>query len=669
MPTMHVSRWLVAASLSLLPALAAGAEAAPIAGNRAPIAGDGRPTPEDREIPRDRGRLFLLEKDLQRELKRLEDPGTGIEKRVEIIGVFALTRERRAAPLLVTLVQEKKEDMALKTAALWALGEIGDLRGMAAFQFALNAIYNKDTEWSAGKAISFEVEGGEKTISLREMCEAQLAKLAEATFEDKQGRLQSAISAYASLLSARIKDNITEPLATPNLPTESAEAGKLRAALITLAAVGDRDSRAVKAVIDVLKADDKFFPWDFKVIAAEALSSLIRQRAEQFKELKTKDTLADDVFRAFIEGAVVTDVPEVREIAGGLFRKMGWADRAARSIVTVLQQPNLPKTMCYRAVEALAFIQSKEAADQLMFMLFDPDRNIRWRAAVALGATGDRRATKLLCKLTKDQDFYVREKAIAALGHMEDPAALPDLAVAMGDPDYRVRRQAAVALGRLGRRQAIPVLVNQGLKDSSPWVRGMSIVALGYVGRTDGVKHIPDMLADKDAGVRLVAVQVLERFLNPGATRALVAALGDADKAVREAAVKAVGERIQRTPKETLDLLTQATANSKGDARSAAVQCIATDYRAALVAKDTKRRDLYEQLLAKASEPLPTALIAALGDAKAETRAAAGKLLADHGWAHKNKDLIAPVAALATDPDPKVRTVGLLARNYLNNPR
>ena len=613
--------------------------------------------PEDREVPASHGQLRLKDDAYKRLAGELKDAAKPLDQRVEIVGLFAYFRDARAVPQLVAAVAAKAEPMALKTAALWALGEIGDPRAMPAFQYALNQMYVKDpekknTEWTQAKGVIVEADGKERTISLRAVCEGSLGRLAEPVLP-------------------RLTDALVAPslrAVTPEKPPEDDEAaGHLRAALISVAAVGDRSPTAIQALTTVLTADDKLYPWDFKIIAVEALSSILVRRFEEFKEMKARDKLSDDIAVAFIQAFAITELPEVRETGGAALRRVGRADRAGKGLVALLKTPGLPKAVRYHAIEALASLESPEAASQLVFLLFDPDRNIRWRAAVALGTCGDKRAAEYLRQVMKDKDPFVRVKAIAALGHLNTATVLPDLAVALEDPDYRVRRQAALALGRLGQRQAIPALVNRGLKDSSPWVRAASIIALGYITRSDGLKAVPPMLADKDPGVRLVAVQVLDKFLNPGATRALIAALGDSDLAVREEAVKAVPDRIQRGPKEVLALLTDAIAKTQGMPRLAAIQCVDSDYRKLGAAKDARRRALYDALMAAPDAPLAAALIAALKDENERVRAAAGKLLADHGWAAKNRELLDAAAALANDASPLAREVGGKARNFLNN--
>ncbi len=660
MPSVRGSVRVLAVCLLLLPAWAAGGAAAP----------------EDREVPPNRGQLRLKPDACQRLLAELRDAGRPLSQRTEIVGLFAYFKEERAVPDLVAIVRSERESMALKTAVLWALGEIGHSLAMPAFQYALNQIYVKKPEWVNARGMTVALEGQEeKELSLRELCESRLGRLAERVLV--KGSASEHTGFVDTLLAPLVKG------VTPDKPPEEDEGtGRMRAALISVAAVGDRSPTSLNALTTVLTADDNYYPWDFKVIASEALATILVRRTEEFKRMaaelkgaRVRDKLADEIATAFIQAFAITDSPEVRETGGLALRKAGWADRAAKSLVTVLKTPNLPKRVRYRAIEALAYLESKEAADQLIFLLFDPDANIRWRAAVSLGSCGDKRAAGFLRKLTHDEDHFVRVKAVSALGRLGEFAVLPDVAVAMGDPDYRVRHAAARALGALGFRQGIPALVNKGLKDPSPTVRAVSIVALGRIGRDrdkEGLKEVAAMVADKEPAVRLVAVSVLAKFTNPDASKALVAALGDADTTVRAEATKAMADRIQRNPKVALELLSDAIAGSKGAERLAAIQCVDADYRKAIGTreKDPKRAALYERLLGTPRDRLAAALVASLKDDDAKVRAAAGRLLLDHAAPPRRlKELLAPVAELATDLDRDARTVGVLARNHLNSIR
>ena len=662
--------WPLAIVLSLTPWLAMAGAAKPKPKPEA------APTtkPEDREIPPFRGRIYMLDKEFNLCLRSLRSRRTPLDKRIEAIAAFALTRDHRVVGEFRKMVSpDRNEPIEIRVAVLWALGEIGDERGLPALQYALYQMLLNNKAWDYEQGIHVEVDGQPQKISLQKMVTAQIARLAEgrvSKFVDKEGK---AHDGFVEFLLAPL-DGVTEG--------EDPKADRRRAALITLAAVGDRDGRAVKALCSVLRADDKYYPWDFKVIAARALGGLVKQRREAFGGMEAKDKLLDDIAKAFIEGAVVTDVPEVREIVGWSLRQMGWADHAGRQLAIVLESPALPKASRFRTIEALTFIQSKEAADALILQLAHTDPNVRWRAAVALGATGHKdpwTAVRFLAKLTTnppEKDPKVRMKACAGLGHLEKTRAIPYLAVAMDDADWRVRAQAAVALGKTGNRAAIPALVGRGLKDPAVHVRGMSIVALGDLKREEGLKHVATMLTDpnareKSAAVRLVAVRVLDQFLNPWSTNAIIAALGDDDTKVREAATKAMKSRLARRAKSTLPMLTNVIAKSTGPGRGAALKCVMDDYRSPKTLNTPKRKAFYDELLGDAASPLAAALLETVEDTKGDgkTRALAATFLTDLAWRRKprSKDILTRIAALTRDPEAGVRAAARAARNYLHN--
>jgi radical SAM superfamily enzyme YgiQ (UPF0313 family) len=154
------------------------------------------------------------------------------------VGILALTGERRAVKHLVGLVTSDKEPLPLRVAVLWALAEIGDPRGIVAYQYALQKIYVKDPQWAEAKGITIQSEGGERTISLREMCEARLGRLAEPVL------LKQAADQHPGLVDMLLAP-LTKGITPEKPPEEDAATGRLRAALLSVAAVGDRSLTAV----------------------------------------------------------------------------------------------------------------------------------------------------------------------------------------------------------------------------------------------------------------------------------------------------------------------------------------------------------------------------------------------------------------------------------------
>ena len=612
------------------------------------------PAPPSREVPPDRGRIYLKDRELRVQLRRLADSSLSVSERIQVIGVFALTREKVATPLLVKIVRSR-EPVEVRVAALWGIGEIGDPRGIVALQYALGQIYAEQAAWRYGKGIT--VPGAKEPIPVRDMCEQQLGRLAE-----------PAVEKFAKILLAPLELQSYSPGQGTKKTEETDADGRRRAALITLAAIGD-NLIAVNALCRVLTAEDAHYPWDFKIMAAQALSSLVEHRRKDFKGVEAKDHMADVIADAFIKAVTLTELPEVREIVGWTLRHMGWADRAAKSLILVLQTQGIPKVLHYRIIEALADIQSKVAVSELIFRLHDPDRNVRWRAAIALGLIRDPKAIPYLRKLTRDRDRFIRTKAVAALGHIEAGTALPDLAVATEDIDFRVRREACRAIGRIGRPQGIPALV-RALKDSRTSVRAMAVIGLAYIGRAEGLKAAVPLVQDREPSVRQITVQVLDRFLNPWATEALIGALGDKDAQTRGAARRSVQDRIRRRPTSTIPLLVQVIADSTNRGRLAAIEIIDADYRLAAAAKTGRRASLYDSLLTKANKPLATALTWALDDKDPKVRHLAAKFLCQFAAKRKDSKLLETIVEkLDGAADPALQRIRQRARSFLMNLR
>ncbi|NQT88503.1 HEAT repeat domain-containing protein [bacterium] len=630
--------------------------------------------PDDREVPPDRGRLFIKDPMIFRGLLvDLQTQSRGPAKRINAIGIFALTREQIAVRPLVSIAMNANEHIDVRVAALWALGEIGYPRSakpaakleypaaLPALQLALYEILadapNKNP-WRKSKGLTAEVGGKTVTISVKDMVMDQLARLGEPVAPK-----------LAEFLARPIKENITtEPNAT------TPDVGRMRAALVTLVAVGDRSSVAVRALCDVLRANDAYYPPDFKVIAAQGLASLAANRKKVLADVEARDPLAEYIARAFVEACVISQVHQIREIAGTALRDMGKADTAVREVLIILNAPTIPKEVRYRAIETLAFVHTpdkitaSQAADALIVQLHHADRNVRWRAAVSLGAVGDSRAVAYLRRLVQDEKPLVRIKVIAALGHLESKDALPDVVKALTDTDHRVRRQAALALGRLGAESSVPDLVRLGLKDKHPSVRSSSIIALGYIGGVTAIRSVAGMLNDPDQGVRFAAVQVLARFRNPGATKSLARAIADPDKDVSAAGALALRERLQASPARTIPLLVKFAREDAGTARLGAVSSLAADWRALDRRNDPGRATIYDELLAPPDGALLKALLAVLSSK--EPRAArrdAALLLVECGWKHKSRAPLEAVAGLEDDLDIQVRTAAKRAQNYLRN--
>ena len=150
----------------------------------------------------------------------------------------------------------------------------------------------------------------------------------------------------------------------------------------------------------------------------------------------------------------------------------------------------------------------------------------------------------------KDERWRVREHAAKTCGAIKDKRAIDALIVASRDRDGAVKSAAAEALGKIGDAKAIPALIKL-FRDSSKTVRetaGTALVAIGL----PSVDPLIETLNDKDFVVRCHAARALGGMTTdyqigrtwvrePKVVDALMAALKDPDRAVREDATIALG--------------------------------------------------------------------------------------------------------------------------------
>lgn len=150
-----------------------------------------------------------------------------------------------------------------------------------------------------------------------------------------------------------------------------------------------------------------------------------------------------------------------------------------------------------------------------------------------------------LIPLLHDPSVDIRRTAALSLGKIAAPEALPALQQALSDPDPLVREYSAWALGHLGesaRDRAGPALAGL-LRDSSPEVARAAAEALGRIGAREGtVTVLVDSLQQGSAQAKRAAVLALALLEAPSSYPALVHALTDPDRTVRQGALAALGE-------------------------------------------------------------------------------------------------------------------------------
>ena len=198
---------------------------------------------------------------------------------------------------------------------------------------------------------------------------------------------------------------------------------------------------------------------------------------------------------------------------------------------------------------ALAKIGGEQAIEGLITLFNDNMMEVQSEADSAMASIGVSTVPKLIACL-KDERWRVREQAAKTLGLLKDPQAVQGLMITCRDRDGAVKSAAAEALGRIGDPKAIPALIKL-FKDPSKIVRETAGTALVYIGE-ESIPALINALKDphfviRCHGVRALGGMTTDYQVGRAWTKdsrvvdALVEALKDEDRAVREDATIALG--------------------------------------------------------------------------------------------------------------------------------
>jgi HEAT repeat protein len=246
---------------------------------------------------------------------------------------------------------------------------------------------------------------------------------------------------------------------------------------------------------------------------------------------------------------------------------------AVSQLIADLSSPD-PKVRL-QAVNRLVSVDRVTAAGTIVFLLADPEPDIRKRVAVLLSAIGkqavepvsrylaswqgrlDPWVAELLANLKvadgvdfllshlNEPDPVVRSAIAGALGkigleYKDEPGvvtvrALEGLLELLRDLNPQVQVAAAEALGELGREEAVNPLLDE-LKDDNPQVRRAAATALGKIGAVGAAAELARLATnDPFAEVRQAANRALEQ-ISECSVRSLLEALTSTDIQERQAA-------------------------------------------------------------------------------------------------------------------------------------
>lgn len=279
-------------------------------------------------------------------------------------------------------------------------------------------------------------------------------------------------------------------------------------------------------------------------------------------------------------------------------RALGRADDARVPPALKAALEDKEETVRIAAAAALARLKAPDArvVDVLAAGLRSPGWYDRWEACLALGAIGPRAeaAVPALVKAARDRALDISHEAVRALGAVGpgDERALKGLASLLDDADPKGRdfilglleranrcdlaatwlagemrlayasdvppgrrdpkREVRVRELEARRSRATALLMKAGpagvlallecAKDEDPWVRAVSIGALGTLEVKEAGELALAAATDPDIQVRRAAIGTIGRIKPEGGARVATAALADSDLGVRISAACALGE-------------------------------------------------------------------------------------------------------------------------------
>jgi HEAT repeat protein len=293
-----------------------------------------------------------------------------------------------------------------------------------------------------------------------------------------------------------------------------------------------------------------------------------------------QDTVRSHVVEALVRNGAGVVVPlieqlhaedlDTRQAAAVALGRIG-DRRATQPLIAALDEPELTLA----AAGALARIGDGAAFEALVTRLGDPDAAVRQAVIAALNSIGHEDMPRRVVTLLADADPIVREAALKIAGYFGYPDCLDRVLACCRDQNETVRRTAveqlpffegdvfaalvsalehdaasvraaaAAALARVEHPSRTAALL-RALNDRDPWVRFVTLRALGAIG---AIEAVPPVLAtverDPAPHVRLAAIEVLGRIspsealevlepltasANPDIARTAVAALGNVDR-------------------------------------------------------------------------------------------------------------------------------------------
>jgi HEAT repeat protein len=479
------------------------------------------PTPPDRRGPTQDARvqptkpMKLKKERLAETIAAIKDDGLAVEKRVGAVAVAAMTRDRRTLGALST-VASRPGNIDVRVACVWAMSAIGDPIAIPSLLRLQLAATGPRPSFRYRKRIEFPGTG--RKLSLPELIEGAIGDLGV-----------SVLPQYLSALEAA-RDYRSQ---SGNLTNRQ------RAALAVIVCVGDRDQRAIDALTNLLRAPEEAYPADFRDTAALGLARLLVSREEEFRVVRARDKVADQIAELLVQHILALSPGRTREYIASALN----LSRATYAVTLLVRNfaNDSPEQVRLRTIEVLGMLRSRESVEALAWALKkETSPKLRWRAAYGLGL-GEKSdvAVEALKDALKDESPRVRRAAMAALGRIGGAAAVPLIRPGTESKDPLVRVEAVRALGRTREKSALPALVAAS-KYKHPAVRATAVAAMAAIPDRRSLEAIIAAVRDEHRAVRYAALKVLVPLHGATVYKGLFELLADPDRKIRAEAGNAL---------------------------------------------------------------------------------------------------------------------------------
>jgi HEAT repeat protein len=399
------------------------------------------------------------------------------DARIAASALIAVGRsgEARAAPVLHHLSKHERGYLAVREAALLALGMLGT--GGDGVRMALEAVV-RDGRRSAseraraalGLGLFGHVGAVPRLMAMTRVKEARVDVAAMSLLGLGLLGDEIVVPDLAAGLSGRFEDASLRACAAAAL----AKLGSRAALPALLRALGDRDREVRRQVVlslgAIARPDDDAVVRRLLILTSSERDSVVRgYAAVSLGEMGVPEAAA-----ALIKTYHKGDLVEASHAALGLGLLASRAEASLRE----------------RILPTLRTALSKR-------------KNPEVRAAllIALGLARDQAAVPHIRKVLGGKGTKrLRSHAAVALGLLEAEEAVPDLRDALEEKgDHVFQREVALGLGLIGDRAAADSLVAVLRGDSSDYVRGSAALALGYLVPPERATPLVEALADEKA--------------------------------------------------------------------------------------------------------------------------------------------------------------------------